>query len=134
MEQGQNALAESTLKEVASGWNSDLGALAKLSLAQLYRQTGRDPQAIDALATALNGSDERVKADAIVALGKIADPRAVDPLVALGQKELAGFRAADQKEDQRGQHVKDADRLMIGSHCKLPRYEVRASISAADNC
>jgi tetratricopeptide (TPR) repeat protein len=47
MEAGQNGPAESTLKEVASGWNSDLAALAKLSLAQLYRQTGRDPQAID---------------------------------------------------------------------------------------
>jgi tetratricopeptide (TPR) repeat protein len=47
MEQGQNAPAESTLKQVASGWNSDLAALAKLALAQLYRQTGRDPQAID---------------------------------------------------------------------------------------
>jgi hypothetical protein len=46
-EAGQNASAESTLKEVASGWNGELGALAKLSLAQLYRQTGRDPQAID---------------------------------------------------------------------------------------
>lgn len=47
MEEGQNASAESTLKQVASGWNSDLAALAKLSLAQLYRQTGRDSQAID---------------------------------------------------------------------------------------
>jgi tetratricopeptide (TPR) repeat protein len=47
MEEGQNAPAESTLKQVAGGWNSDLAALAKLSLAQLYRQTGRDPQAID---------------------------------------------------------------------------------------
>jgi tetratricopeptide (TPR) repeat protein len=47
MEEGQNAPAESTLKQVASGWNSDLAALAKLSLAQLYRQTGRDPLAID---------------------------------------------------------------------------------------
>ena len=47
MEQGQNASAESTLKEVASGWNGDLAALAKLSLAQLYRQTSRDSQAID---------------------------------------------------------------------------------------
>jgi tetratricopeptide (TPR) repeat protein len=47
MEAGQNASAESTLKEVASGWNGDLAALAKLSLAQLYRQTGRDSQAID---------------------------------------------------------------------------------------
>ncbi len=47
MEAGQNATAESTLKDVASGWNRDLANLAKLSLAQLYRQTGRDGQAID---------------------------------------------------------------------------------------
>ncbi len=47
MEEGQNGPAESTLKEVAGGWNGDLAALAKLALAQLYRQTGRDPQAID---------------------------------------------------------------------------------------
>jgi tetratricopeptide (TPR) repeat protein len=47
MEAGQNAQAESELKQVAGGWNNDLAALAKLSLAQLYRQTGRDPQAID---------------------------------------------------------------------------------------
>jgi tetratricopeptide (TPR) repeat protein len=47
IEQGQNGPAESTLKQVADGWNSDLAALAKLSLAQLYRQTGRDSQAID---------------------------------------------------------------------------------------
>ncbi len=47
MEEGQNGPAESTLKQVASGWNGDLAALAKISLAQLYRQTGRDPQAIE---------------------------------------------------------------------------------------
>jgi tetratricopeptide (TPR) repeat protein len=47
MEDGQNASAESTLKQVADGWNHDLGALASLSLAQLYRQTGRDSQAIE---------------------------------------------------------------------------------------
>jgi tetratricopeptide (TPR) repeat protein len=47
MEEGQNVPAESTLKQVAGGWNGDLAALAKLSLAQLYRQTGRDGQAID---------------------------------------------------------------------------------------
>jgi lipopolysaccharide biosynthesis regulator YciM len=46
MEAGRNDLAESTLKQVAGGWNHDLGALAKLSLADLYRQTGRDPQAV----------------------------------------------------------------------------------------
>ena len=47
IEEGQNQPAEDTLKKVASGWNKDLAALAKLSLAQLYRQTGRDAQAID---------------------------------------------------------------------------------------
>jgi predicted negative regulator of RcsB-dependent stress response len=47
IESGQNASAESTLKGVASGWNSDLASLAKLGLAQLYRQTGRDAQAVE---------------------------------------------------------------------------------------
>jgi tetratricopeptide (TPR) repeat protein len=47
IETGNNAAAESTLKQVASGWNSELASLAKLSLANLYRQTGRDSQAID---------------------------------------------------------------------------------------
>ena len=47
VEAGENASAESTLKQVAGGMNADLAALAKLSLAQLYRQTGRDAQAID---------------------------------------------------------------------------------------
>ena len=32
---------------MAGGWNHDLAALAKLSLAGLYRQTSRDPQAIE---------------------------------------------------------------------------------------
>ena len=47
VEAGETASAESTLKQVASGWNSDLASLANLSLAQLYRQTGRAPQAIE---------------------------------------------------------------------------------------
>ena len=47
LERGQNGPAETTLKQVADGWNGDLAALAKLSLAQLYRQTNRDSQAID---------------------------------------------------------------------------------------
>jgi tetratricopeptide (TPR) repeat protein len=46
IEAGENASAESTLKEVSDGWNKDVASLAKLALAQLYRQTGRSPQAI----------------------------------------------------------------------------------------
>jgi tetratricopeptide (TPR) repeat protein len=47
IEEGQNQSAEDTLKKVAGGWNGDLAALAKLSLAQLYHQTGRDALAVD---------------------------------------------------------------------------------------
>ncbi len=47
IEAGQNSQAESTLKQVSSGWNSDLASLARLALAQLYRQTNRDAQAIE---------------------------------------------------------------------------------------
>lgn len=47
LDEGQNASAESTLKEVAGSWDRDLSSLGKLALAQLYRQTGRTQQAID---------------------------------------------------------------------------------------
>jgi predicted negative regulator of RcsB-dependent stress response len=46
IDEGQTQPAETTLKQVADGWDKPLGALAKLSLAGLYRQTGRDSQAI----------------------------------------------------------------------------------------
>jgi tetratricopeptide (TPR) repeat protein len=47
LEEGQSQAAEETLKKVAGGWDGNLAALAKFALAQLYRNTGRDPQAID---------------------------------------------------------------------------------------
>lgn len=47
IEEGDNQTAEATLKKIAGGWNSGLAGLAKLALAQLYQQTGRDPEAID---------------------------------------------------------------------------------------
>ena len=47
MEAGQTAQAESTLKNVASSWNSELASLGKFALADLYRQTNRPQQAID---------------------------------------------------------------------------------------
>ena len=46
-EQGQTASAEATFKQVAGSWNSNVAALAKLALADLYHQSGRDSQAID---------------------------------------------------------------------------------------
>ncbi len=44
---GQNSQAETELKSAAGSWNRNLANLAKLALAGLYRQTGRDAQAID---------------------------------------------------------------------------------------
>ena len=47
LDQGQTQSAENTLQKVAGSWHKELASLAKFALADLYRQTGRDPQAID---------------------------------------------------------------------------------------
>jgi tetratricopeptide (TPR) repeat protein len=47
LDEGQTQSAETVLKEVSTSWDKPLAALAKLSLAGLYRQTGRAQQAID---------------------------------------------------------------------------------------
>lgn len=46
-ELGQNASAESELKTAADSWDRNVSNLARIALAGLYRQTGRDAQAID---------------------------------------------------------------------------------------
>jgi TolA-binding protein len=46
-ETGDNAGAEGNLKEVSSSHHKDLAALAKFALASLYRNSGRDKDAID---------------------------------------------------------------------------------------
>ena len=46
-EQGQTASAEATFKQVSGSWNTNVAALAKLALADLYHQSGRDSQAVD---------------------------------------------------------------------------------------
>ena len=46
-ELGDNASAERELQKVASFRNADLAALAKFALASVYRNTNRNPQAID---------------------------------------------------------------------------------------
>lgn len=46
-ELGQTASAESELKTAAGSWDRNLSNLAKIALAGVYRQTGRDAQAID---------------------------------------------------------------------------------------
>jgi tetratricopeptide (TPR) repeat protein len=44
---GQTAPAEAALQKAADSHDSALGALAKMALADLYRQTGRNSQAVD---------------------------------------------------------------------------------------
>lgn len=45
-ELGDNATAEKQLKDVAGSYSKEIASLAKVALASLYHQTGRDPQAI----------------------------------------------------------------------------------------
>jgi tetratricopeptide (TPR) repeat protein len=47
VELGDNATAERALKEVASSYNKDLSALAKLALASFYGNTNRTKDALD---------------------------------------------------------------------------------------
>jgi tetratricopeptide (TPR) repeat protein len=78
MESGQPKQAEDTLKKVADGWNSNLASLAKFALAELYRSTSRDAQAIDLYnqlaakptATVSYGIAKLALADLYVAEGK----------------------------------------------------------------
>lgn len=49
LEAGQNASAESALQKVSSGWDHNLANLGRLALAQLYRETGRGPLAVEQL-------------------------------------------------------------------------------------
>ena len=47
LDMSQTASAEKELQKASDSHDSGLAALAKMALAGLYRQTGRDPQAID---------------------------------------------------------------------------------------
>lgn len=84
-ELGQNQSAEDALKPVASSWNKDLSALAKLALAQLYRNTGREPQAVAEYTDLANGSASTVSpgmakiqlAEMYDAEGKTADAKKI---------------------------------------------------------
>ncbi len=93
-ELGQTGSAESELKTAAGTWDRNLANLAKLALAGLYHQTGRDAQAID-IYTAL-----AAKPSMTVSAG-VAQLDLADVYVAQGKQDLA--RALWAK-------VKDADK------------------------
>jgi predicted negative regulator of RcsB-dependent stress response len=93
-ELGQTASAEGELKTAAGSWDSNLSNLAKLALAGLYHQTGRDPQAIE------------------LYNGLIAKP-STTVAAGVAQLALADLYASTGKQDQARAlwaKVKDADK------------------------
>jgi predicted negative regulator of RcsB-dependent stress response len=93
-ELGQNAQAETELKAAAGSWDRNLSNLAKLALASLYHQTGRDSEAVDLLNSVAAKPSETVTAG-------------------MAQLNLAGMYASEGKLDQARAlwaKVKDADK------------------------
>ncbi len=96
-EMGQNAAAETELKAAADAWNwgdRNLSNLAKLALAGLYHQTGRDALAIDIYNALAAKPSETVSAS-------------------VAQLDLADLYAAAGKQDEARKlwaKVKDADK------------------------
>ncbi len=91
---GQNGPAETELKIAADSWDRDLSNLAKLALAGLYHQTGRDSQAIDLY-------NELVAKPSITVSASVAQLSLADLYVAQGKQDQA--RALWAK-------IKDADK------------------------
>ncbi len=96
-ELGQNGAAETELKAAAGAWNwgdRNFTNLAKVALAGLYRQTGRDSQAIDLYNALIAKPSETVSAP-------------------VAQLDLADLYVAEGKQDQARAlwaKVKDADK------------------------
>lgn len=99
-ELGQTGPAETELKAAAGSWDHNLSNLAKLALAGLYHQTGRDAQAIELY-------NDLAKKPSITVPATVAQLDLADLYASTGKQDLA--RALWAK-------VKDADKEgMAGS-------------------
>jgi tetratricopeptide (TPR) repeat protein len=104
-ELGQTAAAESDLKKVAGSWNRNLANLAKVALASIYHQTGRDQQAIDLYNEIIAKPSETVTAgvaqldlaDLYDATGKQAQAKALWAKLKDSDKDGAAGSIAAQK-------------------------------------
>jgi predicted negative regulator of RcsB-dependent stress response len=104
-ELGQTAAAEGDLKKVADSWNRNLSNLAKIALASIYHQTGRDQQAIDLYNDIIAKPSETVTAgvaqldlaDLYAATGKEAQAKALWAKLKDSDKEGAAGSIAAQK-------------------------------------
>ena len=95
IEAGQTQQAEDTLKSVASGWDSNLAALAKFALAQLYRNSNRNDQAADIYKELIKKPTTTVPAgEAQLAL---ADLYQVEGKPDLAKQQLADLKDKDAK-------------------------------------
>jgi predicted negative regulator of RcsB-dependent stress response len=93
-ETGQTAAAENELKTAGASWDRNLANLAKLALASIYHQTGRDSQAIGIYNALIAKPSETVSAG-------------------VAQLDLADLYAAAGNKDQARKiwaQVKDADK------------------------
>jgi predicted negative regulator of RcsB-dependent stress response len=104
-ELGQTGSAESELKQAASSWDRNTSSLAKLALAGLYHQTGRDTQAIDLYnelmkkpSTTVSASTAQLAlADLYVAEGKQDQARTIWAKIKDTDKEGMAGSIATQK-------------------------------------
>lgn len=90
-ELGQTASAETELKKAADAWDHNLSNLAKIALAGLYHQTGRDAQAIDLY-------NEIVAKPSTTVPAAVAQLDLADLYVAQGKQDMAKALWAKIKE------------------------------------
>jgi tetratricopeptide (TPR) repeat protein len=104
-ELGQNASAETELKQAAGCWDRNVANLAKLALAELYHHTARDSQAIDIYTELTAKPSQTVPAsmaqlglaDLYAATGKQDQARALWAKVKDADKDGAAGQIASQK-------------------------------------
>ena len=104
-ELGQTAAAESDLKSVAGSWDRNLANLAKMALAGIYNQAGRDSEAIDLYnqvaakpsATVSTATAQLSLADLYADQGKHDQARALWAKVQDNNRDTAAGAIASQK-------------------------------------
>jgi predicted negative regulator of RcsB-dependent stress response len=108
---GKNGPAETELKTASGAWDRNVSNLAKLALAGLYHQTGRDGDAINLYnelvakpsVTVSAAAAQLDLADLYVAEGKQGEAKAIWGKIKDTQKDSAAASIAEQKLSGKGQ-------------------------------
>jgi predicted negative regulator of RcsB-dependent stress response len=108
---GQNGPAETELKAAAGSWDRNVANLAKLALAGLYHQSGRDSDAVNMYneltakpsVTVSANAAQLGLADLYVAEGKQDQAKAIWGKIKDTQKDSAAATIAEQKLSGKGQ-------------------------------